>query len=64
MDLYTKKSRWKIYLALAGLVIIAISMVYTMYLAQQLASGERTKVELYKKVLESLNDPKNLDKDV
>ena len=64
MEIYKRKSRWKIYLALAGFIIIAISMLYTMNIAQQLATGEKTKVELYKRVLESLNDPENLNKDV
>lgn len=64
MDIYKRKSRWKIYLALAGFIIIAISMLYTMNIAKQLANGEKTKVELYKRVLESLNDPENLNKDV
>ena len=64
MEIYKRKSRWKIYLALAGFIIIAISMIYTMNIAQQLANGEKTKVELYKRVLESLNDPENLNKDV
>ena len=44
--------------------IIAISMVYTIYISRQLAEGEKSKVELYKKVLESLNDPENLNKDI
>ncbi|MCC6689683.1 MAG: HAMP domain-containing histidine kinase [Saprospiraceae bacterium] len=64
MDIYEKKSRWKVYLALAGIAIIAISMVYTIYISRQLAEGEKSKVELYKKVLESLNDPENLNKDI
>lgn len=64
MDIYQRKSRWKVYLALAGITIVAISMVYTIYISQQLADGEKSKVELYKKVQESLNDPKNLNKDI
>jgi len=59
-----EKSRWKWYLAFTGLIIISASMVYTEYLAQQLASGEKSKVELYRRVQESLNDPNNLNKDV
>lgn len=64
MDIYQRKSRWKIYLAVAGICIIAISMIYTIYISQQLAEGEKSKVELYKKVQQSLNDPSNLNKDI
>lgn len=64
MDIYQKKSRWKLYLAAAGILIISISMIYTIYISQQLAEGEKSKVELYKKVQESLNDPRNLNKDI
>lgn len=64
MDIYEKKSRWKVYLALAAIAIIAISMLYTINISKQLADGEKSKVELYKKVLESLNDPNNLNKDI
>lgn len=64
MDIYQKKSRWKCYLAAAGILIISISMIYTIYISRQLAEGEKSKVELYKKVQESLNDPRNLNKDI
>lgn len=64
MDIYQRKSRWKFYLAMAGITIIAISMAYTIYISQQLAEGEKSKVELYKKVQHSLNDPTNLNKDI
>lgn len=45
MDIYKQKSRWKIYLAIAGLVIVAISLMYTKYLTDQLAEEERKKAE-------------------
>lgn len=64
MDIYQKKSMWKFYLAAAGILIISISMIYTIYISRQLAEGEKSKVELYKKVQESLNDPRNLNKDI
>lgn len=44
MDIYTRKSRWKIYLALAGVIIIIISIVYTNFLASKIAEEERKKV--------------------
>ena len=45
MDIYKQKSRWKIYLAIAGLVIVAVSLVYTKYLTDQLADEERKKAK-------------------
>jgi len=44
MDIYTRKSRWKIYLAVAGVIIIIISIVYTNFLASKIAEEERKKV--------------------
>ena len=41
MDIYTKESRWKLYLALAGVVIVLISMVYSNYIATRIAEQER-----------------------
>jgi signal transduction histidine kinase len=46
MDIYKQQSRWKIYLALAGIAILLISLFYTNYLAQQLREGERNKASL------------------
>jgi len=47
MNIYDKKSQWKWYLAIAGVVIIVISMVYTNYVASKLADEERRKVEIW-----------------
>jgi signal transduction histidine kinase len=55
MDIYQKKSRWKWYLAIAGVLIVAISMLYTKYLTDQLAEEERKKVELTKMAYETLS---------
>ncbi len=57
MDIYQKKSRWKIYLAIAGIAIMLISMMFTNYLANKLAKDERTKVDLFFKAVQSSNDP-------
>lgn len=54
MDLYARKSRWKIYLAIAGIGIIIVSMLFTNYLAEKLKVEERKKVNLYKDALERL----------
>lgn len=47
MNLFEQKSRWKLYLAIAGLVIVAISMIFTNYLTSRLAQEERKKIEIY-----------------
>lgn len=46
MDMYIPRSRWKIYLAIAGICILLISLFYTGYLAQRLREGERNKALL------------------
>ena len=43
----TRKSRWKIYLAIVGAIIVAITMLYTNFLSQRLAEEERRKVETW-----------------
>jgi two-component sensor histidine kinase len=55
MDIYTRKSLWKIYLAIAGILIMAISVVYTNYLVGKLKEEERKKVETWALALEEVN---------
>ncbi len=66
MDIYSKKSRWKIFLAIGGLLIVAISMVYTNFLATKLMEDEEKKMIRYKLALESLeyNQNEELECDV
>ena len=56
MDLYDKKSRWKIYLAIAGVIILLVSLFYTRFLVNQLSKEAQYKVEVtllaYNKFLE------------
>jgi nitrogen-specific signal transduction histidine kinase len=63
MKVYNPRSKWKIYLAIAGIVILLISLVYTSYLAKRLRDGERNKAILlfnaYKAIQES-----DLDADI
>ncbi len=61
MDIYTRKSRWKLYLTIGGAVILLISLFYTRYLSQMLAEGERTKVENWVLAQQQLNDPERLN---
>ncbi len=55
MDIYKRKSIWKIYLAVAGAVIVAISMLYTKYLTDKLAEEEQKKVEQLKTAYDMLS---------
>lgn len=57
MDIYAKKSRWKIYLAIAGAVIVMISLLYTNYLTTRLAQEERNKVSHWLMAQEAINAP-------
>lgn len=61
MDIYTRKSRLKLYLGIAGLIIVAISMFYTNYLTGKLADEERKKVGLYLRAMEDLSDTDDED---
>ena len=54
MDIYEQKSKWKWYLAIAGVLIVGISMFYTNYVASKLADEERKKVELWSTALETV----------
>lgn len=54
MDIYSRKSRWKIYLALAGLVIIVISLIYTTNVANKIADEERNNAEQWAKAISLL----------
>jgi signal transduction histidine kinase len=56
MDIYNRKSRWKMYLGIAGAIIVAISMAYTTYLSNKLAEEERSKAALYVMAQERLNN--------
>lgn len=47
MDIYTRKSQWKWYLAAIGIIIIMLSLWYTKNLADQLAAREKQQVEQY-----------------
>ncbi len=55
MDIYSRKTRWKWYLAIAGLLIVLVSMAVTRYLTNQLAIEERKKVDQLKAAMESIS---------
>lgn len=45
MNIYKQKANWKIYLAIVGIIIVLLSLVYTNYVANKIADEERKKVE-------------------
>jgi signal transduction histidine kinase len=64
MDTNRQRSYWKIYLAIAGIIILLISLFYTGYLAQRLREGERNKALLLFDAYETINsqsDPETAD---
>lgn len=64
MSIYRRKSNWKIYLSVAGLLIFLISLVYTNYLAQKLIKGEETKAKLLVQAYQDIQDTTDLDRDL
>ena len=68
MEINAERSHWKIYLALAAIVILLISLFYTGYLAQRLREGERNKALLLFDAYETIfrpddfagNDPEDI----
>jgi two-component sensor histidine kinase len=57
MDIYFKKSQWKLYLAVAGVVIILISLLYTTYLSNRLAIEEQNKARHWAMAQTEVNSP-------
>ncbi|TVQ48842.1 MAG: sensor histidine kinase [Saprospirales bacterium] len=56
---------YKWWLGLSGILILFISLIYTNYLATQLAEGERDKIDLISKAFEAINiESDNRDADL
>lgn len=47
MSIYSRKHRWKLWLAVLAVIIVAVSLWYTNILVQKVANEERKKVELW-----------------
>lgn len=47
-DLYSRKSRWKWYLGIIGVVIVTATVVYTNYLVEELREQETKRIEKFK----------------
>jgi signal transduction histidine kinase len=56
MDIYSQKSRWKIYLAAAGIVIVIISIFYSTFLAEKLREQEQKSATLFVQAQERITD--------
>ena len=55
-NIYSIKSRWKIYLGLAGLLIVLLSLAYTFYLSEKIKTEERHKVQHIALAMQTLQD--------
>ena len=55
-EVYKKKSLWKFYLGILGILIVVISMMYTNYLVRQLEEEENKKVRIWADAYHNLND--------
>ncbi|TXF87685.1 HAMP domain-containing histidine kinase [Neolewinella aurantiaca] len=66
MSILPSSSRWPLYLAIAGLIVVGASVWYTNVLANKLAEIEKKNVSLYSQVLQRLQffDPNEDDGDV
>lgn len=54
MNIYTRKSYWKWYLAAGGALIIVISLLYTQYLADRLVEREKQQAEQFAEAMRML----------
>jgi len=59
MDIFSRKSRWKIYLITGGVIILLVSLFYTRYLSRMLGESERTKAESWALAQTQINDQEN-----
>lgn len=63
MDIYERKSKWKLYLGIIGSAIVLITMFYSLYLARELESFERSRIELYAEAIKSVTKSNFNDQD-
>jgi two-component sensor histidine kinase len=54
MDIYTRKSYWKWYLAAGGILIVIVSLAYTKFLSGRLIERERQQVEQFAEAMRML----------
>ena len=51
-NIYSLKSRLKIYLAIIGLLIVSASSMYSYFLVERLKSQERAQMDIYRQAYE------------
>lgn len=51
MNLYSNKQRWKIFLLVLALIIVAITLLYSNHIAGRIRQEEREKVELWSEAI-------------
>lgn len=61
MDIYKKRSYWKIILGVAGTVIVIITLLYSNYLSINLAKNEEKNAKLYAIALQNMYEIEDLD---
>ncbi|TNE56952.1 MAG: two-component sensor histidine kinase, partial [Bacteroidetes bacterium] len=54
MDIYSRKSQWKWYLAAGGVGIIIISLLYTKYLAERLVERENQQAQQFAEAMRQI----------
>ena len=70
MDIYHKKSNWKVLLGILGALIFLITILYTNYLTRKLQEREESYIEIYVSAqkemakLTNLEDDSNLEFDI
>lgn len=57
MDIYAQKNRWKIFLAIVGLIIIGVSLFYTSYVVERISIQESKRAEQWAKAVSILSLP-------
>ncbi len=61
MDIYEKRSYWKIILAVAGALIVIVTLLYSYYLSSNLAKNEDKNARLYAIALKNIYEDENLE---
>ena len=64
MSVLLKKNRWKLYLGLAGLAIVVVSLGYTNYLARNLVQRERASMQIWTEAYQLFGTETSDEKDL
>jgi hypothetical protein len=61
LDIHRENSRWKFYLAIVGMAIVLISVIYTNYLVREFQKQEEVNVDLYRQATELIGTDVGFD---